>query len=89
MVGNRNQHVYPKADEELATPTFDSKEFIRRKNRINVNSNAMPSNASLGIELSAGLTLNSHAEFSGKVVFPEFSGKVVFKHGNMGQNFMI
>ena len=28
-----NQHVYPKSDEELATPTFDSKE-VRRKNRI-------------------------------------------------------
>ncbi|XP_075645636.1 late embryogenesis abundant protein At1g64065-like [Castanea sativa] len=33
MADNANQHVYPKADEELATPTFDSKEF-RRKNRI-------------------------------------------------------
>ena len=30
---NTNQHVYPKSDEELATPTFDSKE-VRRKNRI-------------------------------------------------------
>ena len=37
---------------------------------VNVNSNALPSNTSLGSELiSAGfLTLNSHAEFSGKVV---------------------
>ena len=34
MAENTNQHVYIKADEELATPTFDSKEFIRRKNRI-------------------------------------------------------
>ncbi|KAM3685637.1 hypothetical protein ACB098_11G136300 [Castanea mollissima] len=161
MADNANQHVYPKADEELATPTFDSKEF-RRKNRIklainiaaflvfqiiatlvfsltvtrfrtpkvtlgmtmvtfttqvrvkntnfglyeydstnatfmyqgvtvaqvtipngkaglrstkkvsvtvNVNSNALPSNTSLTSELSAGfLILNSHAEFSGKVV---------------------
>ncbi|KAL4600269.1 hypothetical protein ACB092_11G186400 [Castanea dentata] len=161
MADNANQHVYPKADEELATPTFDSKEF-GRKNRIklainiaaflvfqiivslvfslivtrfrtpkvtlgmtmvtfttqvrvkntnfglyeydstnatfmyqgvtvaqvtipngkaglrstkkvsvtvNVNSNALPSNTSLTSELSAGfLILNSHAEFSGKVV---------------------
>ena len=36
---------------------------------VNVNSNALPSNTSLGSELSAGfLTLNSHAEFSGKLV---------------------
>lgn len=36
---------------------------------VNVNSNALPSNTSLTSELSAGfLILNSHAEFSGKVV---------------------
>lgn len=43
--------------------------YVLSTKKVNVNSNALPSNTSLTSELSAGfLILNSHAEFSGKVV---------------------